>query len=393
MAGRKNEMAKTYRHLWQRMVDPENIEDAIHAAARGKSRRREVMRALADIPATVARIREALERDEWRPPSVRKGRWFSDGIARKKRLLVEPDFDEQIIQHILVDSVIAPIFRPGFFEWSCCSIPGRGQESMAKHVAKKVKRGGRRVKYAATLDIRKCFQSVSVDAVYSAVAEKVSDARVLALVRRILDANTIEVAGETIAGGVPVGLYTSPWFVNILLTSVDRAVKSPRRGESPKAARRSAIYLYVRYIDDMLLMHGNRRELERAMAEIGERIGMYGLELKRKPSTRRFAPDGDKLRFTGFHIHADGRMEVRDRVFLRARRLGAKIRRERASGRRVTAHDAERLISYGGRFRAFGSYNAFPKRVLCGINFALMRRKVAERDRLRQKNRATKGVA
>ena len=81
-------------------------------------------------------------------------------------------------------------------------------------------------------------------------------------------------------------------------------------------------------------------------------------------------------------------MCVRDRVFIRARRTGAMIRRKIRNKVRVAAYDAERLISYGGRFRSFGSYAAFPKEVLCGIKFALMRRKVSVRDRLRAKGKA-----
>lgn len=368
-------MAKSYNNLWQRMIDPDNIEAAIYSAARGKGRKREVQRALANIPATVSRIKEMLERDEWRPPEVREGRLYSDGIARKERLLVKPDFDEQIIHHLLVDEIIQPIFQPGFFEWSCGSIPGRGQEAMCAHIMRKIKRGGSSIKYGVVLDIRKCFQTIDTAAIERAVGRKIRDKRVMRLVRMVLDANKIQLPDGTIQeGGVPIGLFTSPWFVNIALTETDHAVKD-------------VVYLYVRYIDDMLLMHGNRRVLRKVVGMIESRVKAMGMGFKRPGTIFVFGKKGvRKIRFTGCHFTRE-RMCVRDRVFIRARRTGAMIRRKIRNKVRVAAYDAERLISYGGRFRSFGSYAAFPKDVLCGINFALMRRKVSMRDRKRSKER------
>lgn len=370
-------MAKSYNGLWERMVDPDNIEGAIYAAAKGKKRKREVQDALADVPATVARVKGMLERDEWRPPEVRDGRFYKDGIARKKRLLVEPDFDEQIVHHLLIDYIIEPIFMPGFYEWSCGSIPGRGQEMMAKHIMRKIRRGGAKVKYCAVLDIAKCFPSIDIETIYKAIATKIRDRRVLRLVRMILEANTIRLPDGTIMkGGVPIGLFTSPWFVNIALTAIDRRFKS-RKG------KRKAVYLYVRYIDDMLMMHGNKRELKGIIGEVAAWLNENGMRLKARAVILRFDVYGShKVRYTGFHVTRQ-RMMVRDRVFIRAQRTGARIRRKIARRIRVTAHDAERLISYGGRFRSFGSYGAFPARVLRGIRFSDMRRKVSVRDSLR----------
>lgn len=361
-------MAKSYNNLWQKMIDPDNIEDAIYRAAKGKRKKAAVIAALADVSATVCRIKGMLERDEWRPPEVRRGRVFADGIARKKRILVEPDFDEQIIHHLLIDHIIQPIFQPGFFEWSCGSIPGRGQEAMAKHIMKKVAQGGKALKWCAVLDIKKCFQTISTAEIYRAIARKIRDRKVLNIVRLILDANKIELPdGEVLTGGVPIGLFTSPWFVNIALTRNDHTVKD-------------CVEVYVRYIDDMLFIHTNRRELKKTVNEVARRIGRMDMRLKLTAAIFRFGRGGTaKVRFTGFHFtHA--RLSIRDKVFIRARRLGANIRRKLAKHIRVTAYDAERLISYGGRFRAFGSYAAFPRCILCGINFALMRHKVAMRN-------------
>ena len=371
-------MAKSYNNMWSRMVNPDNIEAAIHSAAKGKMRKREVREALNNVEATILRVKEKLEKDEWHPPSLRKGYEVRDGIARKRRMLVKPDFEEQIVHHLLVDYVLSPIFMPSFYEWTCGSIPGRGQESMAKHVLKKVRKCGRALKWAAVLDIKKCFESVDIEAIYKAIERRVRDKKVLHVVRLILDANRVRLPdGTDRVGGVPIGLYTSPWFINIVLSRMDHEVKDK-------------IVLYVRYIDDMLLMHDNKRELKKCILDIVERIGSMGMQLKKTKAVFRFGEKGQhKIRFTGFHLTHE-RLSVRDRVFVKAVRTGTRMRRKIKAKRRITAHEAERLISYGGRFRAFGSYAAFPKNVLKGINFALMRRKVSARDKLRSKKGAKK---
>jgi hypothetical protein len=49
------------------------------------------------------------------------------------------------------------------------------------------------------------------------------------------------------------------------------------------------------------------------------------------------------------------------------------------------------MISYGGRFRAFGSYNAFSTKVLRGkIRYYSLRQKIADRDRRRSEAKEPK---
>lgn len=368
-------MAKSYNNLWQKMISLDNIERAIHRAAKGKRQKHAVQYAEANIPATVERIKGMLESGEWTPPKVREGRVYKDNVSQKTRILVCPDFEEQIIHHLLIDFIIEPIFKPTFFEWSCGSIPGRGQEGMGRHIQNKINRCGNSLKWGAVLDIRKCFQSIDTKVIYKAIARKIRDQKVLEIVRKILESNTIKLPDGTIlTGGVPIGLFTSPWFVNIALNHMDHKIKDNT-------------ILYVRYIDDMLLLHSNQRKLRKTVKDIVERLAKMGMHLKNEKNIFRFGEGGvENIRFTGFHI-TKTRMCVRDRVFLRARRVGARIRRKLHNKIRVTAYDAERIISYGGRFRAFGSYAAFGKEVLKGIEFSRMRRKVAVRNSLESKNR------
>lgn len=371
-------MAKSFNNQWHKMRDLDNIKVAILAAARGKRRKRSVRRALAHLDETALYIQDLLDNDKWRPPEIRQGYMYEDGIAKKPRLIVHPDFTEQVIHHLLVDFIIEPIFKPTFYRWSCGSIPGRGQEGMAKYIERMAKKYPRRFRHHVEEDIAKCFETILAKAIHDAIAAKIRDKRVMHIVDLILESNVIRLPDGTIRkGGVPIGLFTSPWFVNIVLSGIDHYLKDD-----------CAIFLLLRFIDDMELVDSNKRKMDKAMDVVEKMLAACGMKLKKKggarPEVKSFrSAHGRKVRYTGFHFDASGKLQVHDSVFLRAQRAGARMRRKMRT-RRVTAFDAAKMISYGGRFRAFGSYNAFPTRVLRGkIRYFSLRQKIAARDRLR----------
>lgn len=361
-------MATRVKNIWDKAVTLENIEAAIHTAAKGKRARRDVQYALAHSAEVAKIIYDDLQRGDWRFPEVRKAKPILDGIRKKSREIVEPSFREQIIHHVYIDYMIMPVFMPTFYRWTCGSIPRRGQEEMAKYILRMVSAKGAKVKWCCQLDIRKCFDTIDTGAIYAAVARRIGDKRVLEMTLAILDANAVShPSGLVTKRGIPIGLYTSPWFANIALSPLDHYAKD-----------KMAIYLYVRYIDDLLIMHGNKRELKRAIDGMSAIIGALSMEWKRAPQIREWW----KVRFTGFHLTRTA-LQVHDSVFIRARRAGARTRRK-AMRRRITAFDAEKLISYSGRFRSFGGYNAFVTQVLKGgISMRAMRQKVSARSRFR----------
>ena len=375
-------MAKSYNNQWGKMIDLDNIIRAIYAAARGKRRKASVRKALAHVEETALYIQDLLVNDKWRPPEVRQGYIFEDGIIKKKRLIIHPDFTEQVVHHLLIDQVIAPIFGPTFYRWSCGSIPGRGQEGMAKYVTRMARKHAKRMRNHVEHDIAQCFDTIQVKSIHDAIAAKVRDKRVMHIVNLVLGSNAIRLPDGTIKRtGVPIGLYTSPWFVNIVLSKIDHYVKDEK-----------AILLFLRFIDDMEFVDSNRRKIDRIVDDIERLLAKDGMRLKKKggarPCVKSFkTADGWKVRYTGFHFMKKGALQVHDSVFLRAQRAGARMRRKMAVKKRVTAFDASKMISYGGRFRAFGSYNAFTTRVLCGkIKYFALRQKIADRDRRRNKS-------
>ena len=65
------------------------------------------------------------------------------------------------------------------------------------------------------------------------------------------------------------GNYTSQWFANFYLQDVDHFIKEEMK-----------VKYYLRYMDDMLLFHRNKKELKKIKNEIELKLKKEGLNLK-----------------------------------------------------------------------------------------------------------------
>lgn len=336
-------------NIFEQIASVENIVAAIHSAAKGKRHKRAVRYAEAHAEEVAARLHDELVAGTWMPPAIHVGRKINDGLRAKKRIIVCPEFvREQVVHHALLN-VIAPYIQRRSFRWSCGSMPGRGQEEMAKHISKAV--AGKKLYVAPGLDVEKCFDSVDVDAIYAKFARCIKCKRTLALIRRILDGNAVRRPdGRVRKGGLPIGLFTSPWFMNFILGDVDHCFKDD-----------FGVSVEMRFMDDIPLFDTNKRRLRRAVEAATKILARYGLKWKRPPQIHKF---DHKVRICGFYVYPDGRVELRDKVYLNGKRLGARLLRKRKGGKKLTAYDAQKMTSYSARFKAFGCYRAFVAEVL-----------------------------
>ena len=110
-------------------------------------------------------------------------------------------------------------------------------------------------RWSLKLDVRRFFDSVPHGTLMILLERRFKDRRLLELLTRIVTAYR----GKS-GVGLPIGSLTSQHFANFYLGWLDRFVKESLR-----------VRAYVRYMDDMILWHEDRRQL-RAIQRLVQRI-------------------------------------------------------------------------------------------------------------------------
>ena len=125
----------------------------------------------------------------------------------------------------------------------------------------------------------------------SAIEERISDRKILKLLRAMLRAGVMQDgAVRRDVAGTPQGGVISPLLANVYLHRLDRAWRARGRG------------VLVRYADDLVVMCHNQRDAERALAALTAILAEMGLELKQaKTRIVHLAEGGEGLDFLGFH--------------------------------------------------------------------------------------------
>lgn len=197
------------------------------------------------------RIKEELLRGRYQPSPVRRVEIPKPG-GRGMRQLGIPTVLDRLIQQAL-NQVLQPIFDPEFSESSYGFRSGRSAHQAVVQARAYVEQGRR---YVVDMDVEKFFDRVNHDVLMARVARKVKDKRVLALIRRYLEAGVLEgglVSPRT--EGTPQGGPISPLLSNILLDEMDKELE--RRGHA-----------FCRYADDCNIYVRSRRSGERVLASI-----------------------------------------------------------------------------------------------------------------------------
>ncbi len=255
------------------------------------------------------RVREELLKGEYQPQAVRRVEIPKpDGGTRALGI---PTVLDRFIQQALLQ-VLQPLIDPSFSEASFGFRPGRSAHDAVRRAQQHVAAGYR---WVVDLDLEKFFDRVNHDVLIARVARRISDKRVLLLIRRSLQAGMMEgglVSPRT--EGTPQGGPLSPFLSNILLDELDRELE--RRG-----------HRFVRYADDCNIYVQSAQAGERVLASL-ERWLWKRLRLKvnrdksavGRPSERKFLGYGmtahrdPKLTVALQSVH---RLKMKLRVLLR----------------------------------------------------------------------------
>lgn len=306
---------RVFKDLYNLVHDPAFLVHAWERVHSNTGRRSAGVDGVApiDLPRTatglLVDLRRGLKERTYRPQPVREKLIPKPGSTKKRRLGI-PTTVDRVVQASL-KLVLEPIFEADFSPASYGFRPRRrAQDAIAEvhHFATQ------RYEWVFEADIEACFDNIDHTALMGRIRRRVTDKRVLALIKAFLKAGVLSEDGvdRDTHTGTPQGGILSPLLANIALSIVDDpfqkawdafSIGTRFPGQRRKRLRRAggATYKIGRYADDFVVLVGGAEQHARQLRDtVAALLAPIGLTLSAEKTRVVHIDDG--FDFLGWRI-------------------------------------------------------------------------------------------
>ena len=283
---------KTYKHLYEKIYNRDNLTLAFLKARKGKTKRDYVIKFQENFVNNIKKLQEELKNLTYQPEPLKTF------ILRdpKTRKISKSAFQDRIVHHAICN-IIEPIFDKIFIYDSCANRLGKGNLFGLKRFdifKRKVSENGKIIRnkfsnqnyingFCLKADIKHYFNEVNHEILIRAISKKIKDNQVIGLIRKVLKNGKVKDST-----GMPLGNLTSQFFANIYLNELDYFVKHKLRAK-----------YYIRYVDDFVILHKFREQLEIWKQEI-DKFLREKLKIELHPQKSKIIPLSRGIDFVGF---------------------------------------------------------------------------------------------
>jgi retron-type reverse transcriptase len=252
-----------------------------------------------DLESHLLRLREELLDRSYQPSGYRH---FTITAPKRRKVSAAP-FRDRVVHHALV-RVIEPIFESRFIHDSYACRLGKGTHAALD----RCQAFARQRPYVLQCDVVQFFPAVDHAILKDVLFRRIADEKARWLIERIIDSgagvladqyDVVYFPGDDLFAaarcrGLPIGNLTSQFWANCLLNELDQFVK-----------RELKCRHYLRYVDDALLFHEDKKRLHRWRLAISEFLATLRLTLHEREAC--VYPVTTGIPFLGFRVYPDHR--------------------------------------------------------------------------------------